>query len=366
MVIKVGTHILRGEEGKFNLVNIEKLVQQMAALHKEGREVIFVTSGAIGAGMGALGLSEKPSTIALKQAAAAIGQSRLMHTYENLFAAHEIIVAQVLLTGSDFDDRKRYLNSRNTLTTLLELGVIPVVNENDTVAVEEIKFGDNDNLSAQVTCLLDADLLIILTDIDGLYTVDPHHGDGELVGTVSEITPQMEENAGWSRTLAGTGGMSTKLQAAKMVTGSGQYTIVANGATEDVISRIIEGEELGTLFLPSGARMSSRKRWIAFTLKPQGALKVDDGAKEALINRGKSLLSIGITEVEGEFETGDAVRIVDGLSLEIGRGIVGYSSEEVGRIIGVKAKDIEAILGYKYCDEVVHRDDMVLSSTIPH
>ena len=360
IVIKVGTNILREEDGKVNLANIEKLVEQMAVLSKGGLEVIFVTSGAIGAGMGVLGLKERPITIALKQAAAAVGQSRLMQAYEELFAAHGIIVAQILLTGDDFNDRKRYLNSRNALTTLLDLGVIPIINENDTVAVEEIKLGDNDNLSAQVACLMDADLLVILTDIDGFYTVDPRHGGGELVKTVAEITPQMEEAAGGSGTHVGTGGMYAKLQAAKMVSGSGEYTVVANGAVEDVILRIMEGEEIGTLFLPSGDRMSSRKRWIAFTLKPQGTLKVDDGAREALLRRGKSLLSIGITEAQGEFEIGDAVRIVDKSFAEIARGLASYSSDEVRKIIGLRAKDIEAVLGYKYCDEVVHRDNMVL------
>ncbi|MCD5390718.1 glutamate 5-kinase [candidate division NPL-UPA2 bacterium] len=361
VVIKVGTALIGSPTGGLNFGRMEKLVDEVAALLRSRVEVILVTSGAIGAGMKELGLKARPKTIPQKQAAAAVGQSRLMHLYEQLFQKRDYLVAQILLTQDDFNDRRRYLNARHTLMTLLKFKVIPIINENDSVAVEEIKFGDNDTLSALVTNLIEADLLILLSDIDGLYTADPHKKrEARLIPVVEGIDSRMEELAGGAGLPASTGGMYTKLQAAKMVTGSGLSMVIANGNTSQVIQRILGGEEVGTLFLPKGEKIASRKRWIAFTLPRQGRIFIDQGAKEALKLKGKSLLPSGIVRVKGKFSGGDVVSIIDGNDREFARGLSNYSGEEVDEIKGVKTKDIQSILGYKPYDEVVHRDNLVI------
>jgi glutamate 5-kinase len=343
------------------LGRIRKIVKEIAHLKKKNHQVIIVTSGAIGMGSSRLRLEEKSSSVPQKQAIAAIGQNLLMSVYEKLFRRQGSIVAQVLLTAEDLRDRKRYLNARNTLFTLLNYKVIPIVNENDTVAVEEIQFGDNDTLSALIASKVEADLLIILSDIKGLYTADPRKDKkAELIKMVKEITPRMESIAGKAGTLRGTGGMHTKIQAAKVATGSGATMIVADGNRERVLTSIMEGKEVGTKFLPRKRRLSGRKRWIAFNLRPCGKIFVDEGAKKALIEKGKSLLPSGIRKVEGEFKMGDGVKITDARGKEFGRGLVHYSSSEIERIAGKKTKDIQAILGYKDYDEVIHRDYLVI------
>lgn len=368
IVVKVGSSLLT-EKSRLNLKRMEGIVDQLASLQRENKEVILVTSGAIAGGMGRLGL-RKLTTIPQKQAAAAIGQNLLMGIYERLFKKKDCLVAQVLLTSEDIQNRERYLNARNTLLTLLNYKAIPIVNENDTVAVEEIRFGDNDTLSALVASKVEADLLIILTDTKGLYTADPRRRRGgrftqprraeaRFIEEVSEITPQLEKMASGSGTLRGTGGMVTKLRAAKIARSSGIAMVIADGRIRNVISRLLAGERLGTLFLPK-ERLKSRKRWIAFGLPLSGKIKIDEGAKKAISKRGKSLLPSGIIEVKGEFSTGDGVSILDEENREFARGIVSYSSSEVDKIKGKKTQEIEKILGYKDYDEVIHRDNLVI------
>ncbi|MQL53824.1 glutamate 5-kinase [Desulfofundulus thermobenzoicus] len=360
VVVKVGSSSLIYPTGRPNLSQMEKLVRQLADLHNQGREVLLVTSGAIGVGQYRLGYTRRPKTIPEKQAAAAVGQGMLVHIYEKFFAEYGVTVGQVLLTREDFSDRRRFLNARNTLYTLLRLGVVPVINENDTVAVEEIKLGDNDNLAALVSTLVDADLLILLSDIDGLYEADPRHcREARLIDQVREITPELEKCAGGAGTSLGTGGIVTKLQAARIAMHSGIITVLARSTEPDVVRRVVSGESLGTIFWPSG-RMDNKKRWIAFSSTVCGCLYVDEGAARALLEHGKSLLPSGIIRVEGSFEMGNTVSICDPAGKEIARGIVNYSSPEVERIKGLQTKEIARVLGYKDYDEVVHRNNLVL------
>ena len=360
VVIKVGTAVLASPTIGLNDKRIEKIVDEIVDLRRSDREVILVTSGAVGAGMRALGLKERPRTLPGKQAAAAVGQSHLMHLYERFFRKREYLVAQILLTQDDLTDRKRYLNARHTLMTLLKLNVIPIINENDSVGVEEIKFGDNDTLSALVTNLVEAELLIILSNIDGLYETDPRKRGGEPIRLVERIDSKIEVLGGGPGEITSTGGMYTKLQAARIVTNSGELMVIANGKTPQVMRRILEGEEIGTLFLPRKEKVTSRKRWIAFTRRCCGKIFVDEGAKEALKFKGRSLLPGGIVEVEGDFSEGDMVSIVKGDEEEFARGLSNYSSLEIEKVKRVKTKDIKSILGYKYYDEVIHRDNLVI------
>ncbi len=361
VVIKVGTAVLASPATGLNGKRVEKIVDEIVDLRRSRREVILVTSGAIGAGMKALGLKERPRTLPGKQAAAAVGQSYLMHFYERFFRKRGYRVAQILLTQDDLTDRKRYLNARHTLMTLLKLNVIPIINENDSVGVEEIKFGDNDTLSALVTNLVEAGLLIILSDIDGLYATDPRKKKGgKLIRLVERIDSHIEASAGGPGEITSTGGMCTKLQAARIVTNSGEPMVIANGKTPQVIRRILEGEEIGTLFLPRKEKVTSRKRWIAFTRRRCGKILVDEGAKEALRLKGRSLLPSGIMKVEGDFREGDMVSVVNGDEGEFARGLSNYSSPEIKKVKGAKTKDIKSILGYKYYDEVIHRDNLVI------
>lgn len=361
IVIKVGSSTLSYSNGKLNINQMEKLVRQLADLRNSGKEVILVTSGAGVAGMGRLGLSCKPKTIPEKQATAAIGQGLLMHMYEKLFSEYGIVAAQVLLTREDMMDRKRFLNARNALNALLQLEAVPIVNENDTIAVEEIKFGDNDTLSALVACLVDADFLIMLSDIDGLYTGNPAtNKKASLIPLVSDISDEIEKLAGGSGSSLGTGGMTTKIQAAKVAMNSGFPMIIAHGKEEKVIQRILNGEQVGTLFLPNENKLHSKKRWIAFGSNVQGKVFVDEGARNALAKEGKSLLPTGILDVEGDFDIGNTVSVCCG-SCEIGRGIVNYPAKDVSMIKGKKTRDIQKVLGHKDFDEVIHRDNFVLS-----
>ncbi|MGB9885980.1 MAG: glutamate 5-kinase [Moorellales bacterium] len=361
LVVKVGTSILAYPDGRLNLFRLERLVRELAAVANSGREVVLVTSGAVGTGMGRLGWTKKPRTLPEKQAAAAVGQGILMHIYEKLFAEYGQVVAQVLLTRQDLADRGRYLNARHTLLTLLRYRAIPIVNENDTVAVEEIRVGDNDTLSALVAGLVDADLLLLLTDTDGLYTANPRTcADARRLDLVTEITPEIEQLAGTGTSPLGTGGVGTKLAAAHMAMNSGIPMVIAHGGEERVIERTLAGEQVGTLFLPHQARLAGRKRWIAYGPPVQGRLWVDAGAVEALVRSGKSLLPAGLTRVEGEFEAGAVVSVCDPQGREIARGIVNYGAQELERIKGCRSADIPRVLGHKDYDEVIHRDNLCL------
>jgi len=361
IVIKVGSQILTGSDQNLDRTFMAALALQIATARQQGLEILIVSSGAIAAGRGALGLTDRPKTIPEKQAAAAIGQTRLMRAYEDAFAPHGINVAQLLLTRGDLADRTRHLNARATMETLLECGVVPVINENDTVAVEEIKFGDNDNLSALVTSLVDAGLLIILTDIDGLYDADPRqHPQARLIPLVKAVTKELELAAGGSGSTVGTGGMVTKLAAAKKAGKSGAATLIVNGRAPQIILRAIGGEETGTLVLASKESLTRRKHWIAFTLRPQGRITVDSGAARVLRQDGRSLLPSGVVAVEGEFERGACVRICEQGGAEFARGIVDYSGSEAAKLAGCNSSHIEEILGYRYGDEIVHRDNLVL------
>ncbi|AVX19970.1 MULTISPECIES: glutamate 5-kinase [Carboxydocella] len=361
VVVKVGSSTLTHSSGRLNLQHMEALVHQLADLHNRGLQVILVTSGAVGAGIGKLGLKRRPRTIPEKQAAAAVGQGILLHMYEKLFAEYGQTVAQILLTREDVAHRSRFLNARNALFTLLKLEVIPIINENDAVAVEEIKFGDNDTLSALVASLVEADLLILLSDIAGLYEADPRsQPDARLLNWVAEITPEIEAMAGGAGTQLGTGGMATKIQAAKIAVSSGTAMVIADGSRPGVIQDILAGEEVGTWFKPQDHPLQARKRWIAFSPGVKGRLVVDDGAVRALVKGRKSLLASGLLAVEGSFSEGQVVTVVDREGREIARGLVNYSATELEQIKGLKTEAIERLLGHKNYDEVIHRDNLVV------
>jgi glutamate 5-kinase len=361
VVVKVGSAVIAHAGAGLDARAIGRITRDIAEAHARGLEVILVSSGAIAAGRARLGLSERPRTIPQKQAAAAVGQSALIQAWERAFARHGKRVGQILLTADDLAGRQRFLNARHTLAAVLRLGVVPVINENDTVAVEEIKFGDNDHLSALVTNLVEADLLVILTDTEGLHETDPRISRrARLVPLVREITPQIERLARAESTGVGTGGMASKLAAARKASHFGVACVVAGGRRRRVLPRILDGEPVGTLFLPRTDRLRSRKHWLAFAREPRGSLKVDAGAVVALRERGKSLLPSGVLEVSGRFGAGDLVRIVDPHGREFARGLAEYAAEEITRIKGLRTTEVERTLGYKSTDEVVHRDDLVL------
>ena len=360
VVVKIGSAVLTDGAGSLDCSRISLIIEQIVRLLEKGIQVIIVTSGAITAGTVEMGLGSRPKTLPRQQAAAAVGQNLLMGTYHNLFKKHKRIIAQILLTADDLKERGRHLNARNTLLTLINEGIIPIINENDTVSVDEIKFGDNDRLCALVSNLVQADLLINLSDIDGLMTSDPKkEKTSELIHVVEKITPAIERLAGGVVSSCGTGGMCTKIAAAKMVTRAGEAMIIANGKKDGIIDSIFRGEIDGTLFFPNKEKMSGKKRWIAFFIKPKGVLEVDEGAKKALLEGGKSLLSSGISHVSGKFQTGDTVSVVNN-GKEVARGLTNYSHEELEKIKGFKTSEIEGKLGYKHYDEVIHRDNLVI------
>ncbi|MBW2475087.1 MAG: glutamate 5-kinase [Deltaproteobacteria bacterium] len=364
VVIKIGSGVISDHSG-LDLDRIATLCEDVHALRQRGYEVILVSSAAVAAGKADLGIkgSARNLPLPIKQAAAAIGQSRLMRAYKDALRKHGLTAAQVLLTRDDLANRRRYLNARNTLMTLLEYGVVPVINENDTVVIDEIRFGDNDNLSAMTTNLVEAQLLVILSDVDGLYDSDPRHNtEARLISEVERITPEIEAMAGLEETLLGTGGMTTKLKAAKRATLFGAGTAIINGLTPHNLLYLFDGHELGTYFLPARDPMAARKHWIAFTKKPKGKLILDDGAHNAVAERGKSLLPSGIRQLDGTFERGDAVRLCDLNGKEFAKGVTNYNSAELIRIIGKNTREILQILGYQYGDEVVHRDNLVISN----
>lgn len=362
VVIKVGSAVLTSSGGGLDQKRIEQLAKEIVSIMDERREVVLVSSGAIAAGLAKLGLKKtKGMPLPLKQAAAAVGQSGLMWMYEKTFGAHGKKVAQVLLTREDLSNRSRFLNARNTLQTLLEYGVIPIINENDTVAVDEIKFGDNDNLSGMVVQLTDADLLVILSDIDGLYTADPRlHPDARFIPLVEKITAEMERGAGDALSGVGTGGMRSKIMAAKKVGAYGVPMVILNGKKIGMLAALFDGRETGTLFLPRLEKMDSRKHWIAYTAASKGGIVVDDGGRDALVHKGKSLLPGGVVSVEGTFKVGDCVNCLDLRGSVFARGLTKYSSVDLDRIRGLKTSQIEPVLGHKDYDEVIHRDDLVI------
>lgn len=362
IVVKVGTSTITYTNGKRNFSQIDRLAKEISDLHNQGKEMILVTSGAVAVGVDRLGLPCKPSTIPGKQAAAAVGQGVLMHTYEKFFADYGQVVAQVLITKTEAIDRHRYTNTRNTFMELIKQGVIPIVNENDVVALDELKIGDNDNMSALVAGIVDADLVIILSDVDGLYTANPQtHPEATIVPVVLEITPAVEASAGGVGSSRGTGGMATKIQAAKAATSSGIQLVIASGTEKNAVPRILQGESIGTLFVSRENRLQFRKRWLAFGAQIAGSIVVDDGCAQAIHKAGGcSILPAGIYAVEGSFQAGSTVRVIDREAHELARGLVHYSSDELKQIKGCKSGDIAEILGHKNYDEVIHRDDLVI------
>ncbi|HYA12919.1 MAG TPA: glutamate 5-kinase [Syntrophales bacterium] len=360
ILIKIGSAVLTGENG-LDLQIIEQLVDEMAQLTKEGYQIVIVTSGAIASGKHRMGITGKLKSMPQKQAAAAIGQSRLMRVYSNSFGKYSIFVAQILLTMTDLTDRKRFLNVRNTLSTIIDWGVIPIINENDSVAVDEIKFGDNDHLAAMITKIIDGQLMINLTSTEGLFDRSPSKSKkAKLITLVKEFTEEIESAATDETTEVGLGGMKSKVIAAKAVTASGIPCIIAPGKKKGVLHDIFAGKEIGTLFLPAREYLSSKKYWIAFTLKSQGKLFVDEGAKKALIEEGKSLLPSGVTNVEGDFSIGDPVTCVDMEGTHLAKGLVNYNSSDIRKIMGLKTSKIEQVLGYKDYDEIIHRDNLAV------
>jgi glutamate 5-kinase len=360
VVIKVGSSSLSGAAG-IRREGLASLARDLASLQCAGKEVVLVSSGAVASGMSKLRMKERPKTIPAKQAAAAVGQIALMALYEEYLSLYGVQVAQILLTHDDLANRRRYLNAKRTILTLLESGVLPIVNENDTVAVEEIQFGDNDNLSALVAVLVEADLLIILSDVAGLYDRDPRlHPEARLIALVEKFTDGLAAGVGGVGPL-GRGGMATKLEAAHKAALSGIATIIADGQRAETLSCVFDPtKDIGTLFLPMTDRIASRKHWIAYTLKPAGVLVVDAGARVAICERGRSLLPPGVREVRGVFDEGECVTCLDDSGRAFARGLVNYKSVDVERIKGAQTHQIERILGYKVSDEVIHRDDLAL------
>jgi glutamate 5-kinase len=364
IVAKFGTSLLTGGSGRLDRKIMSSLVSQVAQLHKQGLEVIIVSSGAIASGRHELGLTKQMKGIPFRQVLASVGQHRLMNLYEQLFAKYNIIVAQALLAKADLLDRAGYLNARNTLLALLELKVLCIVNENDVVAVDEIQeaiFGDNDNLSAMVANLVDADLLLILTDTGGLYTADPHQdSQARLISEVEVIDSEVERLAADTPSKLGAGGMITKIEAAKLATSCGVMVVIADGKEADVILRLARGEAIGTRFLPATSKMESRKRWMLSGLSIKGKLVVDSGAALALKKQKRSLLAAGIKDTEGDFQRGDMVNIYDPQGSRIGCGITNYSSADIAVIKGAHSEKIATLLGYDYGSEVVHRNNLVV------
>jgi glutamate 5-kinase len=356
VVVKIGTKVLSGKDYCLDQIRIKELVSQISDIVNKGIKVVVVTSGAICCGTGLLGLKKRPDSLSELQTCAAVGQANLMQTYDTFFKTHNILTAQILLTQEDLSDRKRYLNAKATILTLLKRGVVPIVNENDTVSTDEIRFGDNDKLSSLVANLIAADLLILLSNVDGLY----RNTDKTPIAVVDKVTGEIEAMAQRDTDDLGTGGMVSKLQAARIATNSGISCIIANGKKDNVLKDIISGDAHGTLFLPSSTKMAARKRWIGFSTKPKGAINVDNGAKEALVKKNKSLLSSGIMSSGGGFKKGDVISIVDLDGEEFARGISNYSFNEIEKIKGLKTTQISKALGYKNEDEVVHKDNLVI------
>lgn len=361
VVVKIGSQILSSKDG-IEEAQLRGLVRQLAELHEGKRQVVIVSSGAVAAGMARLGWKQRPKSIPEKQALAAVGQIKLMALYELEFSKFDKSVAQVLLTADDLASRQRYINAKHTFQMLLDSSIIPIVNENDTVAVEEMKFGDNDHLSALVATLLEADLLVILSDVEGVYDKDPRtHDDAQLISMISEARGLRQAVGGASLSTVGTGGIATKLAAAEEAAAAGIPTIIASGMRSNVLKKVFDAKEsIGTLILPEVNRLPNRKHWIAYNLKPAGDLVVDQGAHDAVVEKGKSLLPSGVKEVRGSFGVGECVRCLDMQGREFARGLVNYSAQELNQIRGLHTSKIEKLLGYKAYEEIIHRDDLVI------
>jgi glutamate 5-kinase len=360
IVVKIGSGVLTADRG-LHVLALERIVSDLTALREKGKECIIVSSGAIAAGLPRMGIADRPGAISMLQAAASVGQTSLMRAYERAFDRYGIVVGQILLTHEDLKNRHRFINARNTILALIDQGIIPTINENDTVAVSEIRLGDNDYLASQAINLAGADLLILLTDTDGFFDRDPrHHPDASLISVVHNIKDEIKHLAADTSTAIGRGGMKTKVEAADMATAIGIPAIIANGLAEGIIPDIFAGKDVGTLFLPREEGMNSRKHWIAYTLRAKGSLTVDQGAADAISGGGKSLLPKGIVSISGSFSPGDLLSIVNPQGREFARGLVNYDSREISRIKGLNSREIESTLGYKYSDEIIHRDNLVL------
>jgi glutamate 5-kinase len=361
-IVKVGTNVLTGSDGRLDPARIHHLAEEISAVMDSGRKVALVSSGAVGAGIGQLGLKHRPDNLPQLQAAAAIGQSYLIRAYDESLRRHDRHAAQLLLTHEDFDSRPRYLNMRNTLTSLFEYDAVPIINENDTISVDELKVGDNDRLAAMVTNLLQAPLLVILSVVDGLYQTDS--SSGRLTNLIP-LVPQIDEHvlalADSTKSTLGTGGMKSKLAAARQVTRAGGSVIIACGTRPNPLTRILAGEQIGTLFLAHGQSHRARKRWIGLTARPRGHYVVDDGARRAIETGSKSLLAIGVVDVLGEFEKGDVVGIRDSAGCEFARGLTNYATADARKIRGLHTHQARKALGAALYDEVVHRDNLVLT-----
>jgi glutamate 5-kinase len=361
VVVKVGTNVLAGPDGTLEQAQLQALADQIQRLRATGRKVALVSSGAIGAGVGRLALGKRPSDLRQLQACAAVGQTFLMRAWEDSLARHGIPTAQLLLTAGDFDSRTRYLNVRNTIVTLFEWGCLPIINENDTVSVAEIRFGDNDHLAAMVTNLLQAPLLVLLSVVDGLFTADPTVDPGaEPIRTVPNIDAAILDRAGATKSALGSGGMRSKLRAARLATVAGESVILASGKRPDVLDAIVRCEPVGTLFLPHSSTLPAWKRWLGYTARPHGTLVVDEGARSAVQLKGRSLLPIGIVQVVGSFGKGDVVSLCDPAGAEFARGLTNYPSATVDKLRGVRTERIREVLGTCPYEEVVHRDNLVV------
>jgi glutamate 5-kinase len=361
VVVKIGTNVLTASDGRLAPERLQALADQIHRLRQSGRKVALVSSGAIGAGVGRLGLGKRPTDLRQLQACAAVGQGFLMRAYQECLEQYATHTAQILLTAGDFDHRGRYLNARNTINTCFEWGVLPIINENDTVSVAEIRFGDNDHLAAMVTNLLQAPLLVLLTNVDGLYAGDPATNPGaELLRTVPEIDGHVMDMAGGSKSALGTGGMRSKIRAARLATAAGESVLMANGSHPGVLDALFACEPVGTLFLPHGGTVPAWKRWLGYTAQPRGKLVVDAGARHAVQHKGRSLLPIGVVEVTGHFSKGDVVSLCDADGTEFARGLTNYTAADVGRILGLRTEQIAEVLGAIPYEEVVHRDNLVV------
>ncbi len=360
IVVKVGSRVLTNADGLLDQTRLAALAQELAALADDGRQVVLVSSGAVSAGMGRLGIRRRPHDLAKLQATSAIGQSHLIETYDRYFSQYGRHAAQLLLTADGMDDRTRYLNVRNTILAVLETGAIPIINENDTVSVDELQltFGDNDRLAAMVTNLIRAPLLVLLSDVEGLFDADPDDPAAQRIPLVSTIDPSVTALAIDKQTGHSKGGMASKLEAARIATTAGENVIIANGHTPGVLTKILAGEDVGTLFLPVGATIRSRKRWLSFAVQVRGAIQVDSGALKAIVQQGRSLLPIGIVGVEGTFAKGDPVSIQGPDGQEFARGLSNYTAGEITRIQGLQSTEIANRLGHCPYEEVVHRDNL--------
>lgn len=360
ITVKIGTSSLTNGNGGLDIEKIAALARQLSDLHKQGKEIVLVSSGAIRAGLDRLGIAKRPRSIVQLQAASAVGQGQLMRIYAEVFSEFNMTAAQILLTRDDFRNRTRYLNSRKTMLALLKLGCVPIVNENDTVATDEIRFGENDTLSALVAGCVDADLLVNLSDVEGFYSADPRKDSAcTLIEVVEDITQEIEELAGGAGD-CGSGGMRSKIEAAKIAVNSGVQMVIADASRPNVIVDVAAGQNIGTKFLSKPVELKHRKQWIAFGDRPRGSVVVNVGARDMLVGKGKSLLSAGIVGCEGDFHEGDMVSVVDERGMQIAKGLINYSHSEVSQIMGKRSSEISKILGYKEYDEVIHRDNMVL------